>query len=77
MIDEFKGYNNLNYFINRKKPYNPNGRNQTESESDEIAEELSSILYDYCIDFQGVDGIPETTDYIVEQIIEELNRSKH
>lgn len=73
VYSEFNTYNNLNYFIKRKKPYNPNGRNQTESESDEIAEELSNILYDYCIDFEVVDGVPETADSIVKQIKEILN----
>jgi nicotinamide riboside kinase len=68
VYSEFDQYNNLNYFINRKKPYNPNGRNQTESESDEIAEELLNILYDYSIAFEMVDGIPETADLIVNQI---------
>jgi hypothetical protein len=61
-----------NYFINRKKPYNPNGRNQTESESDEIAEELANILYNYCIDFQVVDGIPDTANLIVKDVVNKL-----
>lgn len=69
VYSEFREYNNLNYFVNRKKPYNPNGRNQTEDESNEIAEELRNILYDYCIEFEDVDGIPETSDLIVKDIL--------
>jgi nicotinamide riboside kinase len=72
VYSEFEKYNNINYFINRKKPYNPNGRNQTESESDEIAEELANILYNYCIDFQVVDGIPDTANLIVKDVVNKL-----
>ena len=74
VYSEFREYNNLNYFISRKKPYNPNGRNQTETESDEIAKELANILYDYSIDFIAVDGVHETADLIVEQIKSELKK---
>ena len=68
VYSEFNTYNNLNYFIKRIKPYNPNGRNQTESESDEIADELLDIIYDYDLDYKVVDGVPETAELIVKQI---------
>lgn len=73
VYSEFNTYNNLNYFIKRIKPYNPNGRNQTESESDEIADELLDIIYDYDLDYKVVDGVPETAELIVKQIKDILN----
>jgi nicotinamide riboside kinase len=74
VYSEFMQYNNLNYFIKRKKPYNPNGRNQTEKESDEIANELINILYDYSIYFKVVDGVHETADLIIEDIKKYINK---
>ena len=32
----YNSYDNINFFINRVKPYNPKGRNQTEAESDQL-----------------------------------------
>lgn len=72
-ISEFNKYNNLNYYINRKKKYNPLGRNQTEIESDEIAVEIKDILHKYNIDYIEVDGVPSTTDTIVNDILKILN----
>ncbi len=71
-LEEFNRYNNLNYFIHRKKKYNPNGRNQTEQQSDEIAQELLQILKDNEIEFKEVDGIVENVENIVNDIIKIL-----
>lgn len=73
VMDEFNTYNNLNFFINRKKPYNSNGRNQTENESNQIAIELKSILDKNKIDYIEMDGIPETTEIITKHIISKCN----
>lgn len=42
----FNSYNNINFFIERCKPYNPIGRNQTEEESDALRENLIKLLRD-------------------------------
>lgn len=49
-------YNNLNFFINRTKPYNPKGRNQNEEESNAISGELRTLLIDSSIEFLDVDS---------------------
>ncbi len=72
VLYEFNKYTNLNYFVNRVKPYNPNGRNQTEQESDEISKDIYDILINNNISFKYVDGIPETTNKIVEDIIKAI-----
>ena len=73
VLAEFNEYNNLNYFVNRVKPYNPNGRNQSVDEADEIAEELYNLLIKCRIGFNYVDGVPNTAELIVEQIKDKLN----
>jgi hypothetical protein len=55
IINTFKQKNNLNFFLSRKKKYNPVGRNQTEEESKEIDEAIKSILDDNNIDYLTVD----------------------
>jgi nicotinamide riboside kinase len=72
VLEEFNKYNNLNYFVNRVKPYNPNGRNQTEQESNEIAKDIYDILINNNINFKNINGTPETTDKIIEDIIKVL-----
>lgn len=44
-------YWNLNIFLHRVKPYNPNGRFQTEEESNQIAIELKQLLDDMDITY--------------------------
>ncbi len=61
-------YNNLNIFINRKKDYNPNGRNQTEEESNQVAKEIKYMLDANKIEFFEFDGTEETVDKIVSLI---------
>jgi hypothetical protein len=44
MLRLFNKFNNINFFLNRVKPYNSNGRNQTEQESNKIAEQIKKSL---------------------------------
>ena len=45
----FDSYDSMNVFINRVKPYNPAGRFQTESESDQLATDLFAFLNEHGI----------------------------
>lgn len=65
----FNEFDNLNYFINRKKTYNPNGRMQTENEAKEIDYVLNNLLAYNGIDFVNIDGTREAVNVIVEDII--------
>lgn len=56
IIEEFNKYNNLNFFINRVKGYNPNGRHQTLEEAMAIDESVKKWLVDNGIPFESVDG---------------------
>ena len=69
VYETHNNYKNLNYFINRTKRYNPNGRNQTEKESDMMNIEIKNILNEYSIPYNEINGNKEATDKIVEDII--------
>lgn len=68
----FKSYNSANYYIERSKPYNPVGRMQTETESDEIADEVKDLLARYDIPYKAMKG--NTTDYdiIVAEVYQQI-----
>ena len=51
MLRLFNKFNNINFFLNRVKPYNSNGRNQTEQESNEIAKQIKKSLIENEISF--------------------------
>ena len=63
------GYTNFNYFLNRIKAYNPNGRYQTEEESDALGKKLRSILIENEVHFEELDGGQTAIDIIVDKIL--------
>ena len=67
-------FNNLNYFIEREKPYNPNGRNQSEEESIKIANYLMYKLQcDWGVLYKHHKGNKDSVDFIVKDILNKLN----
>lgn len=62
----FKQFNNINYFLNRVKPYSPVGRSQTEDEAKALDVEVRDLL-DSCslaftehpADWSGINNITE------------------
>ena len=70
----FNSYNNINFFINRVKKYNPVGRFQDEHESNKLANELKIMLLSNSIPFVEANG--DFTDYdnkITSQVIQMVN----
>ena len=74
VMKTFNSYNNMNYFIERVKPYQEKGRFQTEEESDQIADEVSTLLDEKEIDYEVIAGDTEGYDYIVKQILHKLGK---
>lgn len=72
VMDVFNSYNNLNFYINRVKKYNPKGRNQTEEESNSLVEPLKELLKERNIPFEEVNGDKQGYDYIVKRILEKI-----
>ena len=66
-------YNNMNILLTRDKPYNPNGRNQTEEESNAFFSEIHCMLNNYDIDFSMYKGNKLSADIIIEKICKKLS----
>jgi hypothetical protein len=73
LLQKFNQFSNINYYVNRCKPYNPKGRNQTEEESDEIAKIIKRFMNDNDIEFKEVLGCQDGYDYIVEEVLKNGN----
>lgn len=67
-IDMFNLYNNLNFFLERTKVYNPVGRMQTEEESDKISNEIRLFLDTNDIIYTAVNANTEAPQVIYEII---------
>lgn len=68
----FNSYTNVNYFVNRVKPYNPKGRHQTAEESDALAIEFKEKIAEYGIYFENIDGAFYDYKEVVAQTLEYL-----
>ena len=69
----FSSYNSLNYYIMRTKPYNLIGRNQTEEESNEIADEVLNLMLKEELKFVAIPGEIGGYDQIVLDILKHIN----
>lgn len=59
----------MSYFIERKKKYNPNGRFQTEEESNKISGEIKSFIESLGIGYTSIEGTEQGYDKIVADIL--------
>ena len=69
VMNVFNSYNNINYLLLRTKPYNPNGRHQTESESDALKEPMMNLLNDRDITYLEVNGDFEGYQKIIDDVM--------
>lgn len=58
----------LNFFLQRVKPYNPAGRNQTEEESDAIGRDLEVFLHRKGITYTSVRGDESAVETILGRL---------
>lgn len=71
----FNSYNNINFLLKRTKPYNPNGRMQTENDSNLLYDDIKNVLDEHNIDYTQLDANDQTCDIIVNEIIENLKHN--
>lgn len=64
----FSSYNNINFYLNRVKNYNPIGRNQSEEESDAVGVRIKNILMDNSIRFKEIDGGKTAAQNIINSL---------
>ena len=76
MVETFNNQKNLNFFLNRKKKYNPIGRNQTENESDDIGKNMQHLLDNYNIKYDTIDGNDDGKLKAYNKIIQTLGDPK-
>lgn len=69
VIKYFREFNNINYFVERVKPYNPKGRMQTFEESKEIDSKIIQLLNHYSIPFTPIQGTEEAAIIIRNQLL--------
>ncbi len=65
-------YDNINFFLNRVKPYNTKGRNQTAEESDAISVEIKDLYHRLGIPFTEINGDADGYDLAVKTVIAKL-----
>lgn len=68
----FNSYNNMNYFINRVKPYNPKGRFQTEEESNRLSKEIKTTFKAVGCEMTEISGDINGYDKIVDEVLQRL-----
>lgn len=71
----FDSYDNINFFINRTKPYNPKGRNQTAEESDAISKEIKELYKNLNISYTEINGDTEGYEKVINLICKKLDES--
>lgn len=76
VMDVFNSYRNLNFFLNRVKPYNPAGRLQTEEESDALGEPLKNLLKTRGIYYKEATGDSAGYNMIVDVVLNEMVPTK-
>lgn len=69
VIHLFNYYNNMNYFLHRVKPYNPNGRFQTEKESDKLSDIIKQTFSDAGCQMKEQNGDIFGYDSIVSDVL--------
>jgi nicotinamide riboside kinase len=69
VMNVFNTYNNINFFVNRVKPYNPKGRNQTAVESDQLSIEIKNLYHRLNIDYVEISGDDEGYKEVVDTVL--------
>ena len=72
VMEKFMTHYNLNFFLKRKKPYNPVGRDQAEEKAMGLDNKLKSILEEYELPYMTFNGSPESVSGITEEILNVL-----
>jgi hypothetical protein len=69
----FNSYDNINVFLERVKPYNPNGRNQTEDESRAIDVRIKEFLQENNLPYFSVPADAAAPALILDKIIKDYS----
>jgi len=76
VLEEFRSYNNLNFFIERTKRYVGNGRNESEEEAKEVDNTIKEYLSEKHIYFYPITGDIGGINSALKIILNEIGRQK-
>ena len=76
VMNVFNTYENINFFINRVKPYNTKGRNQTAEESDQLSLRIKALYKDLNIGYVEINGDNEGYAFAVKEVLAYLDFMK-
>lgn len=74
VVKRFKKKNHMNFYLQRMKPYNPNGRNQNEDEARQLDFDIHNMLMDYGIPFELIPGSRQGQETAIRRILEHLGK---
>ena len=75
IITQFNKFNNLNIYLNRVKPFNPNGRNESSEEEARINDKkVFDFFSDNDIEYYNFNGNEEGCKEIFKLVIDRLNK---
>lgn len=69
VMEQFKRYNNVNYFLVRKHSFEPIGRRHDETQAMEIEDRLQQFMRANGIDFTLMDACPQTPELIYDDLM--------
>lgn len=72
----FDTYENINFYVNRVKPYNPKGRNQTEGESNDLGPKIRALYDRLGIDYIDINGDDSGYAEALGIVLEIINKVK-
>lgn len=72
VMDVFNSYDNMNVLLNRVKPYNPVGRNESEEESDMLQPKLRALLDERGVSYVEEDGNIDGYNRIVDSVLAKM-----
>lgn len=73
VISQYKKFNNLNVFLERRKPYNPNGRTQSENEAKQIDRFIENLLIELDCNYTKFVSDRESVNPIADLIESKMN----
>jgi hypothetical protein len=72
VLEQHRGFNTVDFFLKRHKPFNPSGRLQDEKKAKELDVKISMMLMENGIPHHKVDALEENVRDIYEEVLTEL-----
>lgn len=73
VVDINGGFDNIDFFVQRIKDYNPKGRNQTIEEAIELDNRLMRLVNFHCLEPQFITGDEKGLESATKYVLEKLN----